>query len=173
MALLVGAVTWACYAASFDVFRSVGIPVLCSLVVLCVVFIFNLIRAPYLLDKEKIAEIDRLKAEGAAHQSIQDLRSRFAALMNEGAELADTLRKGLSDKDYSPWLIQRNDWFNRTASALENAGHPTEASAFKHATEYAPEFKGVANAAFWHKFYGEQLEHTRVELREIVKQKIP
>src|SRR5208282_245236 len=150
------------HLTAVDLVRNLLIFVVSYAFVWGVAFGINVVRAPGLLDRESAAETFTLRERVQSKAAIETVRTRFAALMNEGADLADTLRKGL--KEFQYWLIQRADWIKRTSQALEDVGYPTEASAFRQATEYTPDFKGVADSAFWHKFYGAQLEHSRSKL---------
>jgi hypothetical protein len=140
-------------------------------------FVVNTIRVPGLLDAESGEQINNLEARAeTAETALKDkstryqVRLKFADLMREGEVLADELRRGLPQ--FGGWLEKRRDWIGRTNQALIDAEFPTDAADFRHAAEFTPDIKGIANDAYWHRFYGEQLESSRTRLREIISRRV-
>ena|ERR1039458_6864401 len=156
--------------------RTVAIFVGSYLFVFTMSFVVNMFRAPALLDEERVREIDGLtgvvqtQALAIKDKSKQkELQGQFANFMHEGKDLADKL---LSMPHFGPWLIERGSWINRVSQALVDIDLPVDAAAFKHSGESSPELKGVANDAYWQRFYSEQLTLYRASLKNIAERRL-
>lgn len=132
-----------------------------------------ILSAVLVVARQRIKIVDFENREQERSETKEEstrLRSVFANLMHEGQELRNEL---LQVPHFGKWLDKWGLWIAKVAVELGDQGWLTEAEAFRHSGEAAPEIKGVVNNAYWQQFYGEQLAKYRKELKQIIEKKLP
>jgi hypothetical protein len=123
-----------------------------------------------LLDQDQANEIAQLKAKVKPAEDSKALHSKFAALMDQGTALSNTLSQAV---DFSIWLVERDEWKKRVSKAFDEMNLPTEAAAFLRAAEDAPRMTGVFDVRNHRAFLGEEMALHRRKLEQIVDRRLP
>jgi hypothetical protein len=131
-----------------------------------------------LLDQNRAVETADLntrlrRAEAVAQEKIdrKELENRFAALVQEGRQLVNSVGNCLDANALSAWSMNSVDWKNRVCRELQ-AAWPTDIGAFQYADANAVPVQGIVNLGYHHETERRKVTSHLNALDEILRRRL-